>query len=420
MELMGMLVTADIWLNTMPDVNKLMEISEKSIISSNMNIVEKFKHSFNPQGESLVYVLAESHFSIHCVSVDTEILTEKGWKFYNEIIPQDKILTYNLVKDELEFQIPVYLYVGEYKGIMYNMKNCYIDALFSPDHNCLVQTQLYKGISNWHLRKAEELPKSYIRHKISSFHPITEEKFSDDYLKLLCWIITEGYFRKDCNGIGISQSNTANPKYVKEIDNILLKLEVPFSRSMRRETEEIEWYIKEPYSIKIRQDIPDKEFPINLAFLSNRQSEIALKTLIKGDGSFRRTDLHFTQKRKQVVDLMQILGIRNNYRSYLRHLDERYAISFKKKNYTVSLKKDNNTIDYSGLIFCPRVANGTWIARRNNKVFITGNSYPEKKYISVDCYTCGLEGNPKACINSLLLSLDVNHVKMNVIKRGIY
>jgi len=65
MELMGMLVTADIWLNTMPDVDNLIKISESSINNSNMNIVEKFRHSFNPQGESLVYVLAESHYSVH-------------------------------------------------------------------------------------------------------------------------------------------------------------------------------------------------------------------------------------------------------------------------------------------------------------------------------------------------------------------
>lgn len=32
---------------------------------------------------------------------------------------------------------------------------------------------------------------------------------------------------------------------------------------------------------------------------------------------------------------------------------------------------------YKGKIWCPRTKNGTWVARRNGRIFITGNTFPE-------------------------------------------
>ena len=43
-------------------------------------------------------------------------------------------------------------------------------------------------------------------------------------------------------------------------------------------------------------------------------------------------------------------------------------------------KGKKNWIDYNGIIWCPQTNNGTWIARRNGTIFITGNSYGEATY----------------------------------------
>jgi S-adenosylmethionine decarboxylase len=84
MDVMGKLVTADIWLNTMPDIDSLINVSEAAIGKARMNIVERFRHSFNPHGDSLLWVLAESHFSIHSfpeqkyISVDCYTCGQEG------------------------------------------------------------------------------------------------------------------------------------------------------------------------------------------------------------------------------------------------------------------------------------------------------------------------------------------------------
>jgi DNA modification methylase len=33
---------------------------------------------------------------------------------------------------------------------------------------------------------------------------------------------------------------------------------------------------------------------------------------------------------------------------------------------------------YTGVVWCPRLPSGTWVARKNGRVFITGNTYPPK------------------------------------------
>lgn len=47
----------------MPPVEKIMDNAIRKI--NELTIVDKFKHNFNPYGLSIVYILAESHISIH-------------------------------------------------------------------------------------------------------------------------------------------------------------------------------------------------------------------------------------------------------------------------------------------------------------------------------------------------------------------
>lgn len=52
----------------------------------------------------------------------------------------------------------------------------------------------------------------------------------------------------------------------------------------------------------------------------------------------------------------------------------------------------------------------------------SAHEYPENNYITVDCYTCGEEGDPLAAINNLIEKLDklvgVKKQKVKFFKRG--
>lgn len=53
----------DIWLKeelTMGHLNKIL-----AVIDNNLTVVKKVEHKFEPYGETIVWILSESHFSIH-------------------------------------------------------------------------------------------------------------------------------------------------------------------------------------------------------------------------------------------------------------------------------------------------------------------------------------------------------------------
>jgi S-adenosylmethionine decarboxylase len=61
------------------DKNSLIQVLDEVSRAVKMTIISRLSHSFTPQGISLVYLLAESHISIHtwpeCGIADLEIVT---------------------------------------------------------------------------------------------------------------------------------------------------------------------------------------------------------------------------------------------------------------------------------------------------------------------------------------------------------
>lgn len=46
------------------------------------------------------------------------------------------------------------------------------------------------------------------------------------------------------------------------------------------------------------------------------------------------------------------------------------------------------------------------------------HTYPEHRYVSIDCYTCGDEGNPGAAVHAFLAQVDFRTVESFNMKRG--
>jgi hypothetical protein len=154
---------------------------------------------------------------------------------------------------------------------------------------------------------------------------------------------------------------------------------------------------------------PDKviSMPFVLS-LSQHQRELLINTMMDGDGCRSRTGTQqiYAQKNKAHVDAFVALCALAGYRTYARLV---HAISFGKpvEYYLVSIysdkfhhalvssidfhggkRVDNDcigqgkhehpnepTIDYNGRVWCPETEYGSFMARRNGKIFLSGNSY---------------------------------------------
>lgn len=75
---------------------------------------------------------------IHCLSMDHEVLTEDGWKFYDKLSMDDKIAT--LKDGKLVYDKPIkLLHYPDFKGKMYNLKTDKIDISVTTNHRMWVQ-----------------------------------------------------------------------------------------------------------------------------------------------------------------------------------------------------------------------------------------------------------------------------------------
>lgn len=65
--------------------------------------------------------------------------------------------------------------------------------------------------------------------------------------------------------------------------------------------------------------------------------------------------------------------------------------------------------------FSPKGMTAVWLLAESH---FSVHTFPEQNYISVDCYTCGDEGNPMAAIDSLVRKLKPITANIQVLDRG--
>lgn len=97
---------------------------------------------------------------IHCLSMDTEILTLNGWKFYKELTKNDKIAT--LKDNKLVYENPIeLLYYPDYKGSMYYVSNSEIDLAVTGNHRMWVSID----DDHYNFQRADEIIGKSVRYK---------------------------------------------------------------------------------------------------------------------------------------------------------------------------------------------------------------------------------------------------------------
>jgi hypothetical protein len=76
--------------------------------------------------------------AFRCYDAETEVLTNDGWKHFNEVTFGDEIATLNPFTKELEYQKPLNIINVLYKGKMYHVADGQVDLLVTPTHNMYV------------------------------------------------------------------------------------------------------------------------------------------------------------------------------------------------------------------------------------------------------------------------------------------
>ncbi len=331
----------------------------------------------------------------YCVDSETLAFTKRGWLPEHEITTNDEVLSFQ--DDRLKWSKIVSIYRNDgFDDKMFKMDGLGIDALVTSGHK-MVTTN---GIVKVDLLKEKDKIIHLGRSEINN-----SEKYHNSFVELVGWVSTEGTFYNDKSRtyprISIYQNEGKNAERIR---NCIASLGHKFSETKRKSS--VCFNLNKALCLELNKVIDNSigNKVINFNFildLSTDQRMILFNTIIDGDGLGPQQN--YTQKCKHHMDsfimLCTLLGkktflhknkiisfgketeiykanISNKelYTSYVENIDFHGA-----KNYGLVKGNPNlPTESYKGMVWCLETEYGSFVVKRNEKIYLTGNSYLEE------------------------------------------
>lgn len=342
------------------------------------------------------------HILRHCLSDDVEVLTLGGWKKRSQIKEGQSIFSLNPQNNQIELDKINKIHQYKHDGLLNKISNTYIDCLFTDEHRFIVKKRKnLQGISlwgNWTNIPFNKLKTSQFKLRLSG---IKKEGISigKERAFILGLILGDGSIKPQKQrdgrlsgkyGISISQSLSANPEKVKKIRDVFSRSGMIFSEI--KEKEKINSFNGKPYQMvyfrPIQKDIewifeyinPNRTPKWNILKLNSEELIEVYEAIMLCDGS-RNTE--YTNQNKERINFFMTLCHLINKRALLGKGVLTYEKNKGKEKWRTYIaerdscqvnKKDISKEHYKGIIWCPQLNNRTFIARRNSKIFISGNS----------------------------------------------
>lgn len=418
----------DRWLDRLVKGSNYSEGTYSSIVHYRGRRVETtIKNNLISMDHYCQRVWAKSHYNSwhifgHCLDIETEILTDSGWKFRNQLLSHDKVLSLNIESGLLEYndiiEIVDYLYTGD----MYSLKSKGIDLRVTSNH---VMIDISRGRKNNVIQKfyAQDLNKlerrSFIKAGLLE-HDIID--LSDDAIRMLVWIAADG---------SLANSNLGRIRVIKErkkerIKWLLSKLNIIYTDNLQKDGSIC-------YNFQIPKVLNKYELkPISNSIINfNRhQVEVLIDEYTETDGyKIGNSKLIYTSK-KEEADRIQTACITNGFTC---NYNQRIGHGFSKKaNYELVIT-DNTTRIHSKLrdkvivepvieepTWCVKVQNQTIFIRRNGKPLLVGNSHGELEPIGKS-WDVGVDNNDyyPVSFNQLQKIMESRPDNPNLIKKQI-
>lgn len=353
-----------------------------------------------------------------CVDQSTEILTSTGWKNHESLSVGDMILTLNHETGLSEWQpcLDVARFDAGPREVL-DIDGKEFSSVTTMNHRWPVvrprESQGKKYLERaWSTSGELKLRDRILRCANPGDRP-EAKAYSDSLVEIVAWFYTEGTSQNGSTGaVHIYQS----PKNKSNCERIRSALAAEFGESVEafprsgRNTDGVpRWretsrdrgddywglcnsFILSSDASKILQALaPDKvpsfEF---LLSLTSEQLEIFIKVSLLADNNGER---RFAQKSRPMAEAYAFACILSGRPVSIRQYEETksctkmWGVYSAKKTYHMPIMSSYQSERkgglglsakrriHNGIVWCPRVANGTWFARRQGTCYFTGNSH---------------------------------------------
>jgi len=345
-----------------------------------------------------------------CFDEKTEILTQRGWLKYTEVVVGDMALAINPLNRKIEWKKIVGKRVRDYEGEMVKIGNKALDVLVTPDHNLLItKSGLGKTVKantipqGWSLIRSGtwegdefsyiEIPEYIHFRKIGHKHNATVKTVrplrrvdAPIFMKFLGLFLSEGSLGAPYNGMKRQVIISQSPKSLrrKEIESILKIFGFKYftdnsSGAFVICSIQLCSFLK---SLGLDVKAWEKRIPGEFKNLSPALLESLIHGYALGDGSWHKGDGQltlYTTSEKLADDLQEAIikvGKVSNIATRTKFRKRPYyslSIRDERKDYFLDnrvIKKEH----YTGKVWDVEVEDlHTLLVRRNGKAFFSGN-----------------------------------------------
>lgn len=346
---------------------------------------------YQPFAHNFVVIADGNH---ECLSPDHDVLSRDGWRPIAEISESDEVAMLHPTTLELIWSRPVRTHRYEYSGEMIHISHRSSDMLVTPNHRIAYLSQ---GSGSLMYAEAGDLRSDggqVFKVPASGTEDLPDADIEDDWIRLAAWLLTDGTIK---SAVEIYQSK---PETVERIRCLLDSLGLTYNhRVSESKTTEImgvplKSKPRDQHTFRLRRDeLPDwldlakGRLPEWASRLSERQSDLFLNELILGDGSRHpsaRTAM-MLYGTLEFLEAVQAWGVTRGYRCMLssrkRNGEHAYwCLNITKRAFISVHGRYATRVPYTGDVHCLTTPAGNFIARRNGKVFVTGNSAIKKRH----------------------------------------
>ncbi|MCX6798620.1 MAG: DUF87 domain-containing protein [Candidatus Diapherotrites archaeon] len=386
---------------TVIDLSDLIDLRKKQVIVSYF-AQRLFYERRNKTVPPFLLVLEEAHQ--FCLSEDTDILTVEGWKKYSMLKKGDLAFSYDIKSNKLMPAPIKRIIMRNHAGELVKLFNeDSVDSLVTYDHRVLCDRRTTGWNRKWKwggldFVPAKDLPSGFKIPVAAKCRSKADCNIDRDLIKILGWIITDGTLRF-CNNrrqfyYEISQS-VAKGKILEEMHGVVAR-RFPGARIHSRtrpsgtcngreisRSKEFIFYLGKDATDEIKPWLGNVPHRIPRQFLENAsrsQLLVMFNALVQGDGNVQHSKnghkyvTFYAGKDRGIADDFQELCIRLGLSAVIKFVpfnnQLKVLVSFKRKfAYVRKIAKEY----FSGKVWDITIKNGAFVARRNGKVFITGN-----------------------------------------------
>lgn len=310
-----------------------------------------------------------------CLSLDTEILTDKGFITYDKMTSDT--LVASVVDGKIVYRKPTKIIHKDYCGKMYEFKSKDLALKVTENHKMLVKHRnsgCYKDMLSQSLfAMPNEQRYNTLQIPVAPIQDKADYPISDELIKQCGWFITEGWinFDKRYNSKRYCFGQSIKSLKYSEIQAMVKKLGLnPYIYT--RKDGLTYWVYHKKDNALFDSLLADGIHRIPRKWLNDfslRQLRLLLDTLMYGDGTITRNTYHTASY--DLAHDFQELAHKCGIKTSIRKSGEMYNCYLMQGDCTRI--KEVSVTDYNGKVWCVNVDNGYIVTRRNDKIAVTGN-----------------------------------------------